>query len=80
MQGTQVIYLGRSIAKEGFRAFVYGSNGQKKLVNNWNEFESHMALGTWFATQEEATPKPEEIEPPKQEFKEKLDAARKRGK
>ena len=80
MQGTQVIYLGRSIAKDGFRVFIYGPNGQKKLVNSWSEFESHMASGVWFATEDEASPRLEEIEPPKQEFKEKLDAARKRGK
>lgn len=53
MQGTQVIYLGRSIAKEGFRAFVYGANSQKKLVNSWHEFEAAMASGVWFPTLED---------------------------
>lgn len=53
MQGTQVLYLGRSIAKEGFRAFVYGVNDQRKLVNSWHEFEAAMASGVWFACQDD---------------------------
>ena len=53
MQGTQVVYNGRSIAKEGFRAFIYGSNGIKKLVNGWDEFEAHMATGVWFSSIEQ---------------------------
>lgn len=73
MQGTQVVYLGRSIAKEGFRAFVYGAEGQKKLMNSWNEFEAAMASGLWFATKEDAIePKPVEeqkIEAPKKRSK-----------
>lgn len=73
MQGTQVIYLGRSIAKEGFRAFVYGAKGQKKLMNSWHEFENHMATGLWFARKEDA------IEPaPVEEIK--SEAPRKRSK
>jgi hypothetical protein len=81
MQGTQVIYLGRSIAKEGFRAFIYGSQGNKKLVKNWDEFEAHMASGIWFATQNEAKQQIEEQEElPQDEFKSKLEAHRKRGK
>lgn len=54
MQGMQVIYKGRSIAKEGFRAFIYGLEGQKKLVNSWHEFESAMSSGIWFAAKHEA--------------------------
>lgn len=50
MQGTQVIYKGRSIAKEGFRAFVYGPKGLRRLVNSWDEFEAHMASGVWFSS------------------------------
>jgi hypothetical protein len=61
MQGTQVLYLGRSIAKEGFRAFVYGVNDQKKLVNSWHEFEASMASGVWFASKEDVViPQPVE--------------------
>lgn len=54
MQGSPVKYLGRSVAMEGFRAFVYGPNGQKKLVNNWSEFEIAMGSGLWFSSKEEA--------------------------
>lgn len=75
MQGTQVIYLGRSIAKDGFRTFIYGSSGVKKLVKSWDEFEAHMASGVWFDTKEKAEPKKAE----QSEFKEKLEARRKRG-
>jgi len=53
MQGTQVNYLGRSIAKEGFRAFIYSANGQTKLVESWEQFENYMASGIWFASKEE---------------------------
>jgi len=97
MQGTQVVYLGRSIAKESFRAFIYGADGSKRLVNSWDEFERFMASGVWFASAEEAKPKEQELaqevveevqeepkeieaEQPKQEFKQKLEAHRKRGK
>jgi hypothetical protein len=74
MQGTQVVYLGRSIAKEGFRAFVYGAKDSKKLVNSWDEFEAHMATGIWFASKDDVIePKPvieeEKIETPKKRSK-----------
>lgn len=76
MQGKQVIYLGRSIARDGFRTFIYGSNGVKKLVKSWDEFEAHMASGIWFDTKDKAQP----VEAEKTEFNEKLEARRKRGK
>jgi hypothetical protein len=64
MQGTQVQYNGRSIAKEGFRAFIYGANDAKKLVNSWDEFEAHMASGIWFASIDDVP-----CEQPKEEMK-----------
>lgn len=78
MQGTQVVYLGRSIAKEGFRAFVYGSNGRRKLVNSWDEFEICMASGIWFDSLEHIVEPeaPKEAEP----VVEKEDAPKKRSK
>lgn len=50
MKGTPAIYLGRIVDKENFRAFIYGPNGEKKLVESWDEFEANMQSGVWFAT------------------------------
>lgn len=54
MEGQHVNYLGRVVPVEGFRAFVYGADGTRKVVNSWTVFEEHIALGTWFATPEAA--------------------------
>lgn len=54
MEGTPAVYLGRIIEKKHFRAFIYGSNGEKKLVESWDEFEANMQSGIWFATVEDA--------------------------
>lgn len=50
MDGNPAIYLGRIVPKHNFRAYIYGSNGRKKLVESWDEFESCMQSGLWFAT------------------------------
>ena len=44
----QVMYLGRWVDREHFRAFVYKSGGDKKLANSYSEFESLLASGLWF--------------------------------
>ncbi len=54
MKGTSVIYLGRRISKENFRANVYSPNGEKKLVESWAAFEAAMESGIWFATRKDA--------------------------
>ena len=54
MEGTPAIYLGRIIDKKYFRAVIYGANGEKKLVESWNEFEASMQSGLWFATNKDA--------------------------
>jgi hypothetical protein len=76
MQGTQVEYNGRLIAKEGFRAFIYGAQGTKKLVNSWDEFEAHMASGIWFSKIEDVPSEVQE-EPAKDS---KQESFKKRGK
>jgi len=63
MKGTPAIYLGRIVEKSNFRAFIYGANGEKKLVNSWDEFEVSMESGLWFATPEDSVVK--EVEAPK---------------
>lgn len=54
MEGVPAIYLGQIVDKKHFRTFVYGMGGAKKLVESWDEFESHMQSGLWFSTQEDA--------------------------
>ena len=49
MNNSPAVYLGRIIPKEHFRAYIYKANGDKKLVNSWDEFEAHMETGIWFA-------------------------------
>jgi hypothetical protein len=54
MKGTPAIYLGRRINKEHFRTNVYGTKGEKKLVESWAAFEAAMESGIWFATRKDA--------------------------
>lgn len=54
MKGMPAIYLGHVVSKNHFRVFIYAVDGCKKLVNSWDEFESAMESGLWFATKEEA--------------------------
>ncbi len=62
----EVIYNGRRILKNHFRAYVYGQNEAKKLVNSWDEFEAHMATGLWFPSKAEVAPKPKPRRKPAQ--------------
>lgn len=52
MTGPTVIYDNRVIPKAGFRAFIYGANGETKLVNSWEEFEAYVQTGVWFPNME----------------------------
>lgn len=54
MKGTTAIYKGRIVDKKFFRTFVYGADGQKKLVESWDAYEALMQTGIWFATKEDA--------------------------
>lgn len=54
MDGKPAIYLGRIVSKENFRAFIYGASGTTRLVESWDEFESYMQTGLWFATKSDA--------------------------
>lgn len=65
MEGTPAIYLGRIVEKKNFRAYIYGANGERRLVESWEEFEANMQSGIWFATIEDANahnPIVEEVE------------------
>jgi hypothetical protein len=50
MTGEHVIYLGRTIPKAGFRAFIYSFDNAQKLVESWDEYEKNIATGIWFST------------------------------
>lgn len=52
MKGTPAIYKGRIIDKKVFRAFIYGANNEKKLVESWDAFEAAMQSGIWFASRQ----------------------------
>jgi hypothetical protein len=56
MKGTPAIYLGRIVDKTNFRVFIYGANGEKKLVESWDDFEASMQSGIWFTTADEIKP------------------------
>lgn len=49
MKGTPAVYLGRIVDKNHFRTFVYGPNGEQKLVESWEAYEAAMQSGVWFA-------------------------------
>lgn len=53
MKGTPAVYLGRIVDKKNFRTFIYGKNGEKKLVESWDEFETNIQTGIWFASKED---------------------------
>lgn len=44
----QVLYLGRWVSREFFRAFVFNSSGQH-LANSYDEFSELISSGAWFA-------------------------------
>jgi len=67
MKGTPAVYLGRIVQKKNFRAFVYGSNNEKKVVNSWDEFEAAMQSGIWFASIEDAKAMKVSVEPEEEE-------------
>jgi hypothetical protein len=45
---NQVLYNGRWIAKEHFRAFVYNSTGQR-VAESYDEYADLISSGAWFA-------------------------------
>ena len=53
---SQFLYLGRWVSKKNFRTFVYSKN-DKKLANNYDEYQKLIESGTWFNTQEDAIAK-----------------------
>jgi hypothetical protein len=48
-----VYYNGRMVPREGFRAFVYCTDGKVKVTNSWIEYEAHISTGVWFPSKDE---------------------------
>ena len=55
-ENPQVLYQGRWVARETFRAFVYNSEAQK-LVNSYKEYSDAIESGLWFSSKEDVEPK-----------------------
>jgi len=63
MKDTQkVIYLGRAVPRQHFRAYVYNVDGEKKLAESYDDFEKLVSSGLWF-------PEPVEQKPQKKRAK-----------
>lgn len=62
---NEVTYLGRTICCDDFRAWIYGKNNTKKLVNSWNEYQENINSGEWYASiedlEKESTAEPIEV-------------------
>jgi hypothetical protein len=43
-----VDYQGRMVPKESFRAFIFNAQGEKKIVNSWDDYEAHLSTNEWF--------------------------------
>lgn len=56
---NQVLYLGRWVSREHFKAFVYNSTGEK-LANDYDEFSEMISSGTWFAEKSDISSQPKE--------------------
>jgi len=66
-QGSDIIYKGKRIDKAQFRAWIYGANGLRKLVNHWDDFEAHMSTGIWFQSLDKVpTKQPRKTRTPKE--------------
>ena len=48
MEDTQVLYLGRWVSKNHFKAFVYNKEGQK-LARSYAEYSELISSGLWQA-------------------------------
>jgi hypothetical protein len=49
MEEEMVVYDGRSVPVQGFRAFVYGPNSTQKLANSWDEYQALISSGIWYS-------------------------------
>lgn len=54
MKGVTSVYKGRIVDKNHFCCWIYAMDGHKKLIKSWDDFESHMQTGLWFAYKKDA--------------------------
>lgn len=54
LQEELVTYLGRAVPRKGFRAYIFASDGRKKIVESYEAFDLYVHSDEWFATPEEA--------------------------
>ena len=52
LEEETVFYNGMNIPKSQFRTYIFGFDGEKKLVNSYAEFEKDIASGVWFESLE----------------------------
>ena len=69
MKGTPAVYLGRIVDKKHFRAWIYGADGERRMVESWDAFEAAMQSGIWFAKLEDIQAKPKPKAKPKAKSK-----------
>jgi hypothetical protein len=70
-----VVYQGRTVPRNSFRAFVYSADGEY-LANSYEEFQVCIASEKWFETKAEALqPKSEKPEKPVRQKRIKKDDA-----
>ena len=55
-ENPQVLYQGRWVRRNNFRAFVYNLESNK-LANSYDEYTKLIESGLWFSTKEEIEPK-----------------------
>lgn len=49
-----VLYQGRMVPKHSFRAFVYNTQGEQRLAQNWTDYQQLMDSCVWFSTLDDA--------------------------
>jgi len=63
-----VSYLGKSVPRRGFRAFIYARDGREKIAESYDEFDLFTHSDDWFATKAEAMAPKKEVIAPKEEI------------
>lgn len=57
MNEIMVLYKGRMVPESSFRTFIYGINGEKMLVESYDEYQKHISSGLYSSTKEKITEK-----------------------
>lgn len=50
-----VCFQGRTVPAETFRAWMYNTNGERKMANSYEEYAVLSSTGLWFDTKEQAS-------------------------